>query len=434
MSPHSSNANHATTNSHQKAPHSIQVNRPLPIAQSKRRCHRGRKGEHAGLSANDGHREARGAADRLPQVLGGHGAPRATTRPRSFKWNTNMSRKEHRMFRSRLAGAGLVVAASVAILAAAPTAALAGVTSNEGSFRSFGGFWEPYPLCLTASAGTPAPGTTLDSSTCSPGAEQGFGLRRDQYGPGQEITLGNLCVVPSAVSNGASVVVRSCTGTESQNWTFDDGTLYYAANPSYCLDVNGGNTNSGTPVDIAYCNGTYEQFWVPSWFTFTIHSSISSSAPNGLCLDDYANKSVPVGRVDSGACNGTAAQVWDFDGASSPANLYLSNAGGPGSNCSCLGLQTDAPTGNDRTGTAGQVDLTNSGNPTPVMLERSTASAEPNPVSGVTLVDPDAISSAELWDNGCLDVYGGSSTPNTTVDEWWCNGTYAQTWHIQLTG
>jgi Ricin-type beta-trefoil lectin domain len=346
---------------------------------------------------------------------------------------------EIKMLRVNLSLVSVAIAASIAAVAGAPTSALAGQTSNQGEILAFGSNANTNRVssCLNAGTGVPQRGSALYSNSCTEGngQQQTFGVRGDMYGPGQEITIASLCVVPSGLSNGASVVLKPCIGTEAQNWVFDDGTFHYGANGAYCLDVNHGNTNSGTPVDVAICNGTEAQFWVPSGFTFTIHSTVSLPG-KGLCLDDYGNEYGNDERVDDGTCNGTMAQVWSLVYGGPPSQLSLENEGGYVCNgCSFDGpmaLQADSP----ENGHAGQVYLTHAGG-TGLVVEQTSTWGEPNSVSGVSFVGSDAFSTTGYDgspDVGCLDVYGGSSTPNTTVDQWWCNGTYAQIWHLELTG
>src|SRR5262249_33006584 len=50
-----------------------------------------------------------------------------------------------------------------------------------------------------------------------------------------------------------------CNGSESQNWTFQGGSLVSAG--GLCLDVTGGSSDDGTPLQVWGCWGGANQQW-----------------------------------------------------------------------------------------------------------------------------------------------------------------------------
>jgi hypothetical protein len=296
------------------------------------------------------------------------------------------------------------------------------VSSATGGFESFGGSpgANNTTLCLDvldAGAGNAGPGTRLDSYFCTGVPGQEFTLVGDQHGPGSELRAdvgSDLCIgVPDGLYNGAPVALETCNGSEDQNWAFLNGALFYGANTSYCLDVNDANKNPSTPVDVARCNATDAQLWWPWGYTVKINSSIPS--PNGLCLDDYFDRDVSGGRVDSGTCNGTNAQIWEFSDYDVIRNVNQE-------------VLQSLPL--DSTGT-GTVDLANSFNVSYNANYWTMAYQTNSTTSGVEFINFGITSNGQPT---CLDVFGDSSAPNTTVDLYQCNATDAQIWQIELTG
>jgi Ricin-type beta-trefoil lectin domain len=299
-------------------------------------------------------------------------------------------------------------------------AQMAPVSSAVGGFESFGGSLgeDSATMCLDvldAGSRTPGPGTFLDSDFCSGLPGQKFTLVADHYGPGSELRAdvgSNLCIaVPDGLYNGAPVALETCNGSENQNWAYLNGTLFYG-DTSYCLDVFAANKTPRTRVDVATCNGTVAQIWWPWGYTVKIQRSVPS--PNGLCLDDYADLDVSGGRVDSGTCNGTNAQIWQFNDYDVIRNV----------NQEVLQALTPNSTG------TGVVDLANSFNTSYAGNYWTMAYQGNGSTYGVEFINSGITSNGK---QGCLDVYGDSSAPNTTVDLYQCNATNAQIWQITLT-
>ena len=78
------------------------------------------------------------------------------------------------------------------------------------------------------------------------------------------------CLTASSNSNGAPVTIQSCTGAESQQWTFDGGSVKLFSN-SKCLDVINGSDVDGAKLQIWDCsnNGNpNQQFYYTGDFRY----------------------------------------------------------------------------------------------------------------------------------------------------------------------
>jgi hypothetical protein len=88
-----------------------------------------------------------------------------------------------------------------------------------------------------------------------------------------------------------------CNGAAQQQWIVDGSQLRVYANE--CLDVVGGGTEDGTPIQVWPCNGNSQQQW-----TWGPDGTIRS-IPSGRCLD----------VVGGDNANGAPLQLWDCNGA-----------------------------------------------------------------------------------------------------------------------
>jgi GH25 family lysozyme M1 (1,4-beta-N-acetylmuramidase) len=102
-------------------------------------------------------------------------------------------------------------------------------------------------------------------------------------------------------TNGARVVIWSCSGNRNQVWTLPAGPVVSGI-PGKCLDDSGGKTADGTKVDVWTCNGSAAQTWrVQADGTVTVH---------GKCLD-VSGAGLTAGTVtDLRSCDGSKAQQW----------------------------------------------------------------------------------------------------------------------------
>jgi hypothetical protein len=84
-------------------------------------------------------------------------------------------------------------------------------------------------------------------------------------------------------------------------------------NPGLCLDDYHGGTGNLNNVDVYQCNGSAAQIWdfqpvgTDSYGTiYEIHAGVDSK----MCLDDYGGRTNNFNNVDIYQCNGSLAQQW----------------------------------------------------------------------------------------------------------------------------
>jgi hypothetical protein len=101
-----------------------------------------------------------------------------------------------------------------------------------------------------------------------------------------------LCLGVASSANGAAASVATCTGSASQQWTYDGAALRVLG--TKCLDVTDGASANGTKLQIWDCvTGSVNQRWTHTGATFGWGTS-------GKCLD----------LTDGLAAAGTLAQTW----------------------------------------------------------------------------------------------------------------------------
>ena len=108
-------------------------------------------------------------------------------------------------------------------------------------------------------------------------------------------------------ASGTPIQLASCDGTAEQQWTYD-GTSFTGL-AGKCLDVQGANTDNGTLVQLWDCNGTGAQQWTQDGGQLV--------GVGGKCLDVSGFNSVP----------GQTMQIWDCNGGQ---NQQFSLGGGCG--------------------------------------------------------------------------------------------------------
>ncbi|GAA2833688.1 RICIN domain-containing protein [Kitasatospora sp. CM 4170] len=97
-------------------------------------------------------------------------------------------------------------------------------------------------------------------------------------------------------SNGTPIQMWDCLGNVNQNWRIgSDGTIRAVGK---CLDVQGGRTGNGTSVQIYDCNGTGAQQW--------------RARPDGAIVNPQSGRVLDVRGWDT--ANGALVQIWDFNG------------------------------------------------------------------------------------------------------------------------
>lgn len=192
------------------------------------------------------------------------------------------------------------------------------------------------------------------------------------------------------LENGHEVNIWDCNGQDDQKWVFDNGQLKYKANPKYCLDIPGGNIQSGQPMWMWECSGSDSQ----QFGFFDDGYAIYPVKGDNICLDvaggDYTNANL----VQLWECNGAEQQMWIVPDA---RNYQTGN--------SCV----DLPGGNNKNGQQMWIWECNG-----------------------------AEHQAFVWTNynmrygpdlsKCLDLPGGDTTNGKTVWLWDCDGGNNQRW------
>ncbi|KAJ7266584.1 carbohydrate-binding module family 13 protein [Mycena rebaudengoi] len=110
------------------------------------------------------------------------------------------------------------------------------------------------------------------------------------------------CLTAASNTDGAVVTIQSCTGADSQKWTFNDGSVKVYGT-SKCLDVTGGSTTNGNKLQIWTCSTNHNpnQQW---YYTGDHHLSWTN---HGKCVD----------LTDGNQADGTRPQIWDCSNANS---------------------------------------------------------------------------------------------------------------------
>ncbi|MFD6417473.1 ricin-type beta-trefoil lectin domain protein [Streptomyces sp. NPDC060194] len=126
-----------------------------------------------------------------------------------------------------------------------------------------------------------------------------------QPGGGGPITgLAGKCVDVAGgnTANGTPVQLYDCNGTAAQRWTVGaDGTIRALGK---CLDVNAAGTADGTPVQLWDCNGTAAQQWATPAALDIVNPRANK------CLDVTGNSSANGARLQIWTCTGAANQKW----------------------------------------------------------------------------------------------------------------------------
>ncbi|MGI5378430.1 lectin [Streptomyces sp. CA-251387] len=138
------------------------------------------------------------------------------------------------------------------------------------------------------------PGKTSATFTWS-GTQSGGGERSGSF-----VGLAGKCldVAGGSTANGTPVQLYDCSGSAAQRWTVQgDGSVRALGK---CLDVTSGSTADGAKVQLYDCNGTGAQQW-------------SYDASTGDVVNRAADKCLDV--TDNSSANGARAQIWSCTGA-----------------------------------------------------------------------------------------------------------------------
>ncbi|WP_327287596.1 ricin-type beta-trefoil lectin domain protein [Streptomyces sp. NBC_01198] len=102
-------------------------------------------------------------------------------------------------------------------------------------------------------------------------------------------------------ADGTPVQIWSCDNAPAQAWSaYPDGTLRAVGK---CLDATGRGTANGTKVEIWTCNGGANQVW-------QTYNGGYRNPVSGRCLDDPASSTTNGTQLQLWDCNGNANQKW----------------------------------------------------------------------------------------------------------------------------
>ena len=118
--------------------------------------------------------------------------------------------------------------------------------------------------------------------------------------------IGGKCVdvAGGSSANGTPVQLFDCNDTAAQRWSVTtEGTVEALGK---CLDVAGGATANGTAVQLYECNGTGAQQWVAG------ADGTLRNPQSGRCLDAAGGGSANGTRLIIFDCHGGANQRWEL--------------------------------------------------------------------------------------------------------------------------
>jgi hypothetical protein len=112
--------------------------------------------------------------------------------------------------------------------------------------------------------------------------------------------------------NGSPLQLWECNGHQSQLWLFEAGkyAIQYAADPSKCVDA--GSMSQGTKLQIWDCNGLKQQNlgFDPKEGTIYLSQSNADSPLASLCFDAYA-PTAQGNAIQVWGCNAQPQQQWN---------------------------------------------------------------------------------------------------------------------------
>jgi hypothetical protein len=169
-------------------------------------------------------------------------------------------------------------------------------------------------MCVDDPGNSATPGTKVQFSTCTTGAEQNWTVQA-----GGNVTINGLCLdtVGQATAAGTAVDVNTCGASATQVWTQGAGNTLVNQASGLCLDDPGSKTTNGTVLDIAACSGGANQVWplpaAPAPASLVPAGPVSASALQSsgqpACLTDNGNSTTPGTAVVMSTCFGNQQQV-----------------------------------------------------------------------------------------------------------------------------
>jgi Ricin-type beta-trefoil lectin domain len=164
-------------------------------------------------------------------------------------------------------------------------------------------------MCVDDTGNSSTPGTKVEISTCTNGAEQNWTVQTNGT-----ITVNGLCLDTS----GTSVIVNTCSGGTSQQWTQGAGNTLVNQASSLCLTDPGSVTKpvNGTALDVASCTGAATQVWplpaapLPASLTpvGAISASVPSSTSQPSCITDTGDSTTSGTAAEMSLCLDSQAQ------------------------------------------------------------------------------------------------------------------------------
>jgi len=254
------------------------------------------------------------------------------------------------------------------------------------------------------------------------------------------------------IKNGARIQLWECNGHESQLWYFDSGTdaIKWAGDANYCID-SGSTLKPGTQLYLWDCNALEQQYW---WYdqgsrTIFLAKSASSASDASFCMD-LSGGMTDLGRpIQLWGCDGWPNQKWNLQ-----PGVTIRSEGYGGAYC------LDLEGGNTGKGTTVQMFSCNglmnqkwifdqsSWSIRPVLDESKCLDAGPGFKPGQPLhiwdcngqnqqnwgYDDDSkavyLARSESDANLCLDLDGGNLIDGGQAQVWSCNGCWNQRWIV----
>lgn len=151
----------------------------------------------------------------------------------------------------------------------------------------------------------------------------------------------------ASVTDGTTLSIGECYASDKQKWSIRYGQIFYAADPSKCVDLLGGNSSSGTMLGLWDCYSGQNQMWsfdeddgtmhwgrdrskcviysdqsgdLVIWdcddlqddMTSVVHDDFSFATDENFCVE------LPSGDIENGVflpmgyCDGSEKQQWSF--------------------------------------------------------------------------------------------------------------------------
>jgi hypothetical protein len=159
-------------------------------------------------------------------------------------------------------------------------------------------------MCLNDAGNRSANGTPVQVWSCDSRRSEVWTVVQDET-----IQIHGKCLSVAGRrvnSDGAKIVLSTCTGSPSQRWSNLNGNLGNQASGQgavRCLTDPRGSMRDGTQLQIWACNTGGDAEWTAP------AGPILSLVP-GKCVDDRGNQSAAGTAIQIWTCNGRAAQKW----------------------------------------------------------------------------------------------------------------------------